>query len=295
MAIPDVQDYLKNEIQKNIQGLLANSYIIREVLLRDYNDTSVQSFVNTFCTDDNHQGVEIPILFTYPFDKQDQTYILIQFEGGKELDGEAGDSLGLVVGKHDEAEGDVLTEMTSATVETINGFPSVYLEVKNPIESLHSIQYYEGNYELKDNRIYINYQDGIDYSNFKSKVVYTPQRVNPDGTKIAHNPMTSVGIDTQENYTVDIVSNNQENMRMLDSLVKVVFIYMRNNADEQTAFRLGKLQFAGNDILTEVSGDDTTATYGQKIFYRRTEVSYLLTYSIDMNIGRILNNVNLDE
>ena len=295
MAIPDVQDYLKNEIQKNIQGLLANSYIIREVLLRDYNDTSVQSFINTFCTDDNHQGVEIPILFTYPFDKQDQTYILIQFEGGKELDGEAGDSLGLVVGKHDEAEGDVLTEMASSTVETVNNFPSVYLEVKNPIESLHSVQYYEGNYELKGNRIYINYQEGTDYSNFKSKVVYTPQRVNPDGTKIAHNPMTSIGIDTQENYTVDIVSNNQENMRMLDSLVKVVFIYMRNNADEQTAFRLGKLQFAGNDILTEVSGDDTTATYGQKIFYRRTEVSYLLTYSIDMNIGRILNNVNLNE
>lgn len=289
LAIPSVQTYLKNEITDNIQKLLSNSYIVREVVLGELDEDTAQSFINTFCTDKGHSGTEIPVTFSFPFSKTaPKAQILVQFKGGTELDKDEGNSLGLVVGNHDQAEGDVLVEKVTAQVENSDGQTKVYLETKNPIESLVSIQYFQGNYQLSNNRIYIPYNPQIDYSKFSSKVTYIPQRVDYQGGKYTHSKTVAFGIDVQENYTIDCISDSLDTLRCLDALLKVIFIYMRRDPDEQTEYRLAKLQFNGEDLLQNLSSD-TENPYGQQIYYRRTEVSYLLTYSINSVVGRDIN------
>jgi hypothetical protein len=296
LAIPSIQTYLKNEINRNLQKLLSNSYIVREVVLGELDEDTAQSFINTFCTDEGHAGTEIPITFTYQFDKTaPQAQILIQFKGGTELDEKEGNSLGTVMGTHDQAQGDVLVEKVKATVDTSGDKPQVYLQVTNPIESLVQVQYFQGNYQLNNNRIYIPYMPQIDYSNFESKVTYIPQRVDFQGKKYTHNQTIAFGMDVQENYTIDCLSNSLDTLRCLDALLKVIFIYMRRNPDEQTEYRLAKLQFNGEDLLSQLS-NETDSTYGNQTYYRRTEISYLVTYSVDSTVGREINKllVNLN-
>ncbi|MBT9670585.1 hypothetical protein GPK34_00840 [Secundilactobacillus kimchicus] len=291
MAIPSVDSYLQRELKQNLQALLAKSYIIKEVILKDFSDEIVNSFINTYCTDAGHKGQEIPVSMTFPSTKQPATFILVQFKGGTEFDDEKGNSLGGVTGLVDQATGDYMSETATLTVKPYNGFPQASLHLKNPISELESIPNYSGETFIDGNVIYLQYASGMsDGDTFK--VFYSPQSVDHEGHATGSDITTAKGYDVMENYTIDTVSNNNDTIRCLEAIFKTIFIYMKQNMTEQTELRLSKLTFAGNDLLQEVNTAENSLV-GEQLYYRRIEISYLLTYSVNTEVGTLLDSVSL--
>ena len=296
MAIPSVDTYLRNEVSKQISLLQENPYIVKENILKDFDDKVASSFVNTFCNTSKGSGKEIPVTFTFGNNKNPaDAFIVIQFKGSSESDDDG--SLGGVMSDHDVADGNLVQEVSYLTIEKLNGFYRAYFEVSQPISNLGDISTFSGNFQIDGNRIYIPYddsmQDGLNNSTYnKSIITYSPQDIDVDNNKKVHKQTILTGYEFIENYTIDSVSNNQDTLRCLDAILKTILIYMRYNATEQTEYKVAQLKFMGSDLVAVNSPDSTV--FGEQIFYRRAEVSYKVTYSIESSYGVFLKKLNVN-
>lgn len=294
MAILSLDTYLQHEIGADLKGLLSDSYIIREVILKDFDDSVVNPFINTFCTSDDNQGTEIPLLFTFPKSKQPApAFIVIQSKGATEYD-QGRNALGGIMAVGDTASGNLRKEKLTCHVEYKNGFPFAYFKTAYPISEFNGFDTYSGKYQIDDDHqtIHVPFLEGL-HEGFEATATYSPQEVDKAGKAQASDYGLMRGYDLMENYTVDSVSNNMDTLRCLEAFLKTILIYMKSNIEEQTEYRLSKAQFQSVDLIN-MANNPQNSLYGEQLFYRRLELSYDVTYSITDTIGTRLKKLRID-
>lgn len=287
MAILSIDTYLKKQISTILNSFLQNPYIIREVLLRDFSKSNIDSFVNTFCKTDSSNGYEIPVMSTFPqSSEQRKAFILVQFKGAQEPEEKDG-SLGSHKGNSNAETGELERETHEVNVyyDTSVGHDVCYFEVDKPISKYTNINFdnlslnrANINIDFDTNRIYV--PDSIIHNDtFKSTITYTARAVDSNNNNITDNKEKLIGFDLQEVYTIDTLSENIDTIRCLNAILKAIFITMRTNSDEQTEYRLQSLVFHGMDLVQAENNASTSAS-GQQIYYQRVEVGYDTTYSL---------------
>jgi len=283
MAIPNVDEYLKKTISTQMTVLLENPYIIKEAVLSDIDSVVRQSFIDTYCGKNPKQ--EIPVSFTYNPEHSNFGQILIQYKGAEEDEG----SLGGLVGSMNDIEGN--TRQEDVVWKTVNrqsdeGYSEIVLmvETEEPIERLLSFKNVSlkgANVHVEDKYVYIPYQKSLDsLDNVEDKITYIPSREDD----VIPRDGVLRGYDLTESYTIDTISSNIDMLRCIDNLLKTILITMRQNVNEQTEYRLAQLNFSGLDLLDPINSP-TDSARGNQIFYRRAEVVYGVTYSINTTYG----------
>lgn len=296
MAILSIDTYLQASIKKYLGRLLSSPYIIREVVLADFEPSVKESFIATFCPNKNGSGKEIPVIFTFPQAKQDKSaFMLIQFKGGSEYEG----SLGNNVGNHIEHTGNATKETLRVQKETKDSVTKFYVVPKSPVADVISFEGYSGQYRVADGRVYLEATKTMEsayetISDFQVILYYTPYVDKVDYTYPEQPINTAIGYDLSETYTIDSVSNNMDTLRCLDALLRTILIYMRDTMSEQVEYRLPNVEFMGTDLIQELN-DATNSGTGEQLFYRRAEVSYVSTYSINVDKGTDLKDVSLKQ
>ena len=300
MAITSVDTYLQKTLQTNLQELLSSDYIIKEQVLKDFDPQIRDSFVHTFGTGQGNEGVDIPILFTYPATKEPtRGFILIQFQSGAEKDEPGGgSSLGTLQGMDNDQDGQYYTESAELKEsKQADGSPVMYVDLGFSVYKVLSLNNIptDSVVGIRDNRVYIR------WSPLLEKVVGKPLVVryaaiaqsSTDNKPIASRSVNTYGYEIMEAYTVDSISNNMDTLRCLDALLKTCFAVMRLNPSEQLNAKLQGLEFKGTDLVQQVNNATNSLT-GDQLFYRRAIVSYSVAYSVNIDQGILFNKINLD-
>lgn len=294
MAILSLDTYLQETIQQNLNALLAKPYIIDKVL-NSFNSEVRNNFKNKFCANEAGEfNTEIPVQFTFPRTKELQTaFILIQLEGAKEInEGGKGGSIGMLTGTGNSAKGDV--QVTNAKLTVDKDKRIAYYTIPSAKEVI-SIQNWAGRYSLggdKHERVFIPYAEYLE-TGMASKIFYIPWLIDNSSNFVEPEPTKLIGYDVQEVYSIDSVSQNMDTLRCLDAILRTIFIYMRNNIDEQVEYRLQSLSIQGTDLISEIN-NSTDSAFGNQLYYRRILAGYNTTYSVDVSLANDLRKLNLN-
>lgn len=291
MAIPSVETYLQTKLKTNLNDLLSSSYIIKEQVLKDFDPKIVASFVKSYCTDDDNNGREVPVLFTFPVNKEPSTaFILIQFKGGTEEQ----NSIGSQQGVENTQDGEVYTEKVTIQPFILNnGFKVGRIILGHDIYKLLNLTNLAIiDYDVSKNIVTLPWQDFYE-NDFTTTAKYIAKNKDFNDKDYANHRVESMGFDVLESYVVDTVSQNQDTMRCLDAILKACLLLMRFDDDEQMAYRLQTLDFEGTDLIAELNTDTNSAKNNQ-LFYRRVTASYQVPYSINLNLEQIIKDIKLN-
>lgn len=288
MPIVNVEYYLEEAISTNLSSILSSSTLIKNDILGDLPSEVVNSFCTTFCTDSGNRGVPLPVVFTFPNVKENGTFILLQFKGSDE-DDESG-SIGMDEASYGEySEGNTLKEKLTVSLDT-EGNP--YITTSNPIFSLLSVMNLSGGYSFKDNQVILPKIPPYTLPGAHSvTIVYNPVRVLSEGNKAVSKHTSRLGYNLVGTYTLDIVSNNQGILRCLTSLMQAIFIRMRSSLAENSNIILPHITFNGSDLIEEITSP-TNSSSGQQLYYRRAEIAYKVTQSVDVDAGAVISKIN---
>ena len=288
MPIVNIEYYLEKTISDNLSSILSNSILVKNDILGELPSEVVDKFCTTFCTDKGNRGVPLPVVFTFPNVKENGTFILLQFKGSDE-DDESG-SIGMDEASYGEyAEGDTLKEKLEVSLDS-QGNP--YVTTSNPIVSLLSVMYLSSGYSFKNNRV--NLPKIPPYTlpgSHTVTIMYNPVRELTGGNKAVYKHTSRLGINLVGTYTLDIVSSNQGILRCLTSLMQAIFIRMRSSLSENSNIILPHITFNGSDLIEEITSP-TNSTSGQQLYYRRAEIAYKVTQSVDVDAGAVISKIN---
>ena len=277
-----------------MERLLTSSYIIREVVLADFDEEVKNSFIRTFCKDENNRGVEIPVIFTFPEAKQDKSaFVLIQYKGGEEAESDIGNLAGV---SPEHADNEEVFENLEVQVAQHEQGPVYYLKPSRQVAEVLSINNFAGHYRVADGLIYLESPVLGQYlehgESISFKVQYIAYNAEIGYSYPAQPSKVDYGYNLLETFTIDMVSNNMDTLRCLEALLKTVLIYMRSTPHEQIEYRLAHLVFMGSDLIQEIN-TPTNSINGEQLFYRRAEVSYHSTYSIQMSKGANVKDASI--
>lgn len=288
MPIINIEYYLEETISDNLSSILSNSFLIKNDILGELPSDVVDSFCKTFCTDSNNRGVPLPVVFTFPNVKENGTFILLQFKGSDE-DDESG-SIGMDEASYgDYAEGDTLKEKLTVSLDD-KGTP--YVTTSKPIISLLSVMNLSGGYSFKDSQV--NLPKIPPYTlpgTHTVTIMYNPVRELTGGTNAVSKHTSRLGVNLVGTYTLDVVSNNQGILRCLTSLMQAIFIRMRSSLAENSNIILPHITFNGSDLIEEITSA-TNSSSGQQLYYRRAEIAYKVTQSVDVDAGAVISKIN---
>lgn len=276
--IASVDTYLANEIEAKLRIILANRYIIEEIL-KGVKDTIAQNFIRAYTGTGSR---EIPIVYIMPQDKETQQgAIYIGLREGEE----SNPSIGFMEDTYDFKVGG--QQEDQATIQALPDNSRLYLEVTKPIGNLQNIENLafsrNDEVEIDGNRIYFAYDAEL--------VGVGPLTVYYEDT-LGDEVGTKQGFTTTEHYSVLVVSTNMDTVRCLDLILKAIFILMRSNPEEQTNQLLQRLQFG------QIAAQDTgnTGSDGQPLllYGRETVVQYRVSYSLDNALTNTLENIKVN-
>lgn len=295
MAINTIDTYVSDKISSILEGFLSSRSTLEDNILSDLPDDIVEPFINTFGYDSN--GIakqEIPVLFTFPSNKEQGTFILVQYEGSQE-DGDNSSLGNLQSGIYDYAEGNEIKEKSYVQVDNSGDNPVAFIQMKNDVYSVDNIMEISGsdNLKFKDNKIFVPYMDL--YKNYKVPVTvfYTVFRKHRDGGNINHKDVMGYGINLQEVCVVDFVSNNQDTLRCLSNILLAITIYLRQTLEDNSSIYLPNVSTQGNDLIQEINTASNSVT-GQQLFYRRLTITYKTTQVLETNAGDRITDVEAE-
>lgn len=276
--IASIDTYLANEIESKLGIILANRYIIEEIL-KGVQPNIAANFISAY-TGSNPR--EIPIVYTMPQDKQTQQgAIYIGLREGEETN----PSLGFLEATYEFKTGGQNSDQ--ATIQALSDNSRLYLEVSKPIGKLDNVDGMifskTDNVTIEGNRIYFAYDSSL--------VGVGPLTVYYEDT-LGDEVGIKRGFTTTEHYSVLAVSTNMDTVRCLDLILKAILILMRSNPDEQTNNLLQKIQFgqiAPQDTGTTGSDGTPMLLYG-----RETIISYRVSYNLDSPLSNILTQINVN-
>ncbi|AAV35925.1 orf105 [Lactobacillus phage LP65] len=295
MAINTIDTYVSDKISSILEGFLSSRSTLEDNILSDLPDDIVEPFINTFGYDSN--GIakqEIPVLFTFPSNKEQGTFILVQYEGSQE-DGDNSSLGNLQSGIYDYAEGNEIKEKSYVQVDNSGDNPIAFIQMKNDVYSVDNIMEISGsdNLKFKDNKIFVPYMDL--YKDYKVPVTvfYTVFRKHRDGGNINHKDVMGYGINLQEVCVVDFVSNNQDTLRCLSNILLAITIYLRQTLEDNSSIYLPNVSTQGNDLIQEINTASNSVT-GQQLFYRRLTITYKTTQVLETNAGDRITDVEAE-
>jgi len=295
LAINTIDTYVSDKISSILEGFLSSRSTLEDNILSDLPDDIVEPFINTFGYDSN--GIakqEIPVLFTFPSNKEQGTFILVQYEGSQE-DGDNSSLGNLQSGIYDYAEGNEIKEKSYVQVDNSGDNPVAFIQMKNDVYSVDNIMEISGsdNLKFKDNKIFVPYMDL--YKDYKVPVTvfYTVFRKHRDGGNINHKDVMGYGINLQEVCVVDFVSNNQDTLRCLSNILLAITIYLRQTLEDNSSIYLPNVSTQGNDLIQEINTASNSVT-GQQLFYRRLTITYKTTQVLETNAGDRITDVEAE-
>lgn len=295
MAINTIDTYVSDKISSILEGFLSSRSTLEDNILSDLPDDIVEPFINAFGYDSN--GIakqEIPVLFTFPSNKEQGTFILVQYEGSQE-DGDNSSLGNLQSGIYDYAEGNEIKEKSYVQVDNSGDNPVAFIQMKNDVYSVDNIMEISGsdNLKFKDNKIFVPYMDL--YKDYKVPVTvfYTVFRKHRDGGNINHKDVMGYGINLQEVCVVDFVSNNQDTLRCLSNILLAITIYLRQTLEDNSSIYLPNVSAQGNDLIQEINTASNSVT-GQQLFYRRLTITYKTTQVLETNAGDRITDVEAE-
>lgn len=291
--VPNLIKHVKTELTTKMNQFLDNSYIINVVLGEmetDVKDSFVSKYVSTYSDDGERtkEGQEIKILTNYPEDITDYSnpFILIGLGDGKESKG----SIGSTSGSYDFKSSPQYMHDKSSVSRIDNTTLGVELS-EAPALSTLSIPNFtitESNtLTLKDNILEIGnisptLLDSINYSEDYLDVTY-------EVLQDSKNKGTSFGYWVTENVSVLIVSKNLDEIRALDSIIKAIFIIMRQEDEEMNYYQLGNLTFNSPYPLDDSRPNLANMTFGREIL-----AQYEVDYSMDSRNRQDIEKILID-
>lgn len=296
--IHSVSTYLQSITRKYLKAFLSDSYILNEEILNDFPKEIRQSFIHTFSTDKKNTpgalGKPIDVRFTYvPKDLSPDATVLIQEKGGQEQNSD-NQSIGMNMGMTDEKDANVYKESSLDHYDPKKNL--AYLQVSHPINKIISIDKYDGRKKVIGNRIYLlgSYSAFLaknnNVPNEKCVITYNSKSSNVNKYN-KHNVYDLEGYDATESYTLDLIAPNIDTIRCLSALMKAIFIAMRLQAvQENTRFHLPKITEQGVDQLHTIN-NSTHSVFGNKYFYKRFTLNYLVTYTLPQKVGFYINHI----
>lgn len=282
--IPSIDTYLQSEIESKLQIILANRYIIEEILNGIQSDVAT-NFITSYCG--TSPQFEIPIIYAMPQDKTTQRgAIYIGLRQGEETS----PSLGNLEGLYDFEEGDWASEtqtIQAGPVDASTNLPKYcYFQVSQPIGELNNVVNLEfaasDNVQIVGNQIQFTYNASLVGMSFV--VNYVPTIGNGIGYK--------KGFTAQEHYSVLSVSTNMDTVRCLDLIVKAILIMMRDNPQDHRTNLLQRLHFGQIEEINTGTGADGTP---EILYGRETIVTYTVSYNLETPLtDAILNAININ-
>lgn len=262
--------------------------------MADFDEDIRNSFIKTFCRDSDNKGTEIPVTFTFPESKQDkQAFILIQYKGGEESESDLGSITGV---SRESTETEETIETLEVQVEERDQGKVCYLKPTKQVADVETIYNFAGSYRVADGRVYLESPILEQYlelgESISFKIMYTAYTEGIVYSSPSQPYKVDYGYNLLETFTIDSVSNNMDTLRCLDALLRTVLIYMRSTPHEQIEYRLAHLVFMGSDLIQEIN-TPTNSINGEQLFYRRAEISYDSTYSIQVSKGSNIKDADI--
>jgi hypothetical protein len=276
--IPSIDTYLQCEIEEKLKKILANPYIIEEIL-REFKSDVTAGFIKEYSTAPPNNGRRIPVLFTMPQERVTmQGAIFITLKEGMESE----QSMGHIESLYTYKAGRHHKEIAVAQADDEKEW--LFFEVTHPIGELESVEDIafsrDDDVHVEGNKVLFRYDSSIEGEEFY--VNYGSTSGDGVGTK--------KGFTTLEYFSVVPISTNMDVVRCLDALMKAVFILMRENPEEQRGVMLQKLSFKGVEPLNPTDDNNPELLYGREII-----VSYTVTYSLDIEFPEQVDEIILKE
>lgn len=290
--IPNLVSHVRNELDAKIKSILGQSYIIREVLGDVENDVAT-SFIDKYADvfDQNtgertKDGLGIKVLTNYPQDIQpDSLFILVGMGSGQESIG----NLGMSASGYTQDSSGIIKE-TGLLISKGNGPTEIKVKLTSvPDEGSIVIPSISGaniSYNKDTSCLYVDLPkpvyDSLDFSvNNTLQVNYSSVTGNGKGM--------GYGFIIDESVSILIVSNNLDDIRLTDTLIKAALILMRMSSKEFTKYSLGKISYSAPVPLQEVAPSTPNIIFGREI-----DVSYSVDYSLNYKNTQVLNKAEVD-
>lgn len=285
--------HVREELTEKLNAFFDDSYII-DVVLSEIEQDAVSSFINKYVdsfvntTAGKEQrvkdGTDIPVLTNFPQTPNDSSYpfIYIGMGDGKEDI----HSIGTTSGSYDSVTGSMVHERSSLTrVDRTTIGISISKEPDMSSLSIPNFAYGSAGISYSDNTIKITnlnptMLDKINYSEDHLNINYTPLIRTSRGN--------SYGLVIDESVSILIVSNNMDEIRILDALVKASLIIMRNDDDEMTKYNLSSIAFGAPAPLEGFASSEPAIVFGREVL-----VNYRVDYTMDKNVIQNIKSVNL--
>lgn len=290
--IPNLVSHVRNELDAKIKSILGQSYIIREVLGDVENDVAT-SFIDKYADvfDQNtgertKDGLGIKVLTNYPQDIQpDSLFILVGMGSGQESIG----NLGMSTSGYTQDSSGIIKE-TGLLISKGNGPTEIKVKLTSvPDEGSIVIPSISGaniSYNKDTSYLYVDLPkpvyDSLDFSvNNTLQVNYSSVTGNGKGM--------GYGFIIDESVSILIVSNNLDDIRLTDTLIKAALILMRMSSKEFTKYSIGKISYSAPVPLQEVAPSTPNIIFGREI-----DVSYSVDYSLNYKNTQVLNKAEVD-
>lgn len=285
--IPSIDTYLYDEIESKLKIILANRYIIEEIL-SDIQPDVAENFIDTYTGD---KGRDIPITYTLPQEKamlQGSIYVALR-EGT-----ESRPSIGNLEDIYAYKETGINKD--KSLVQVTDDGSKLFLEVNNPIGELVNVENLSfsasDKVSTEGNRVYFTKEQNESLLDHEFNVNYI-------GTSNKNTQGLKKGFTSTEQYTIVALSTNMDIVRCIDLLLKAIFIMMRDNPEELNNHLLQNLQFGQIEELDVGKTDGSPSGKAPELLYgRETIVTYTVSYSLDdpilQKLKDILVNTELD-
>lgn len=286
--VPNLISHVRQSLDDKLSDFLNSSYIINVVLGKmepEVRTSFISKYVSTY--DDSGarltEGEPIKVMTNYPEDLANYSspFILVGLGDGKETSG----SIGSDSGSYDFKGTSEYVHETSKITRVDNTTLGVFVS-KTPEISTLSIPNFTitsstsltlvGNV-LQIGNISPDMLDNLDYNNDTLDISY-------EELVDSNNTGTSYGYMLTEGVSIVIFSKNLDEIRALDSILKAIFILMRQEDDEMTYYQLGNISFNA-----PAQADDTSPNLANTTFAREIIVEYQVDYSMD---NRSLQEIN---
>lgn len=286
MPISLVDQQLSNEISSLLKGILSNYYIINRDILAELPDDVSQPFIETYGIGEGYKGVNIPIYFNFPDTPPTTAFVLIQYEGGEEDTDST--SLGMVQGSMGSTYSkDGVSEKLKVHVDTSGDSPKAFITPSKTPYSVAGVQQVS-KYNLEDDgNIYVKYFDL-----YKDNDIYLDVTYYPKADK--GSDYIPLGTVLNEKVTVDFIASNTNTIRCLSALMTYISIYLRTTLENNGNVFLPKVVLNGMDLLEDITSA-TDSAEGQQLRYRRMEITYKVTQSINMSAVKKIEDIDINK
>lgn len=276
IAVTYTDQFILNKLKSLVQGFLADSNFIRQDVLANLPSDLVESFINTYCSDQGHKGMAIPVTMTFPQQAQTNPFILVQFKQGVEAPEDS--SIGNIQGSiYSSNQGDEV--VAKLPIVTKNG--QAYINLPEHVYSVYHIQEVT-QFKFKDNKVYLPYFPFYETGQHYAHVTYE-RKADKSGKELIPK-----GIMEQQKVVVDFCSMNMETLRCMVGILTSVSIFLKDTLEANSDIELPTISTEGTDLVMELN-DPTTSVSGQQVYYRRMTISFKSLHTLPISAGSHVN------